>query len=82
MTPLVYAILVQPVYMYICSLYIKNIHEVMKVYTFLTSGGAVSDFDIDGACARLKDAFSLKNKQNIHYYCMIDAGFVIKQVSI
>lgn len=54
----------------------------MKVYTFLTSGGAVSDLDIDGACARLKDAFSLKNKQNIHYYCMIDAGFVIKQVSI
>lgn len=61
--------------------YIKYSRSNESIY-FLTSGGAVSDLDIDGACARLKDAFSVKNKQNIHYYCMIDAGFVIKQVSI
>lgn len=61
--------------------YIKYSRSNESIY-FLTSGGGVSDLDIDGACARLKDAFSVKNKQNIHYYCMIDAGFVIKQVSI
>lgn len=48
--------------MYICSLYIKNIYEVMKVYIFLMLGGVVSDLDIDGVCVWLKDVFLFKNK--------------------